>query len=145
MGFRAKATATFALPEILFGELPAGGATARLAKVVGASQAKRLIMTGERLHAEHARRIGLVDDVHQPADLIPAAMAFANVLAARPSYATRAAKLLVDRSLDVDTATAQAFERQITRTMAGPEEKQRARDEAAASDPTYAQIFAGDR
>jgi enoyl-CoA hydratase len=138
----ASSSASIGLPEIRFGELPAGGGTARLARVVGLSTAKRLMMTGVLVPAHEALKIGLVDSVHEPDDLLPAAHELADKLAAAEPYAIRAAKLLLDRSIETDLSTALAFERQVTLTMATPAERHEARMRAAASNPTYARIFA---
>ena len=137
----ASANATFGLPEILFGELPAGGGTMRLARLVGIPAAKRLVMTGERITAEDARAIGLVDQVVEPDGVLESALNFAKQLAARPAYAIRAAKLLIDSSQDLDLASGLRMEQQVTRTMATPSEREHARQRAAADDPAYARIF----
>lgn len=137
----ASANATFGLPEILFGELPAGGGTMRLARLVGIPAAKRLVMTGGRITAEDARAIGLVDQVVEPDGVLESALDFAKQLAARPAYAIRAAKLLIDSSQDLDLASGLRMEQQVTRTMATPSEREHARQRAAADDPAYARIF----
>jgi len=131
------------LPEIKFGELPAAGGTVRLARVVGASAAKRLIFTGEPLTAEQALRAGLVDVVC-PGDVLADALELAATIASRALYATRAAKLLVDRSAHLDEGAALAYERQVVATMASPEQRSAAREEAVRDNSTYARIFAGD-
>lgn len=139
----ASGNATFGLPEIRFGELPAGGGTARLARVVGASRAKRLIMIGEPLDAEQAREIGLVDEVCAPAELMGEVLHFAGRLAERAPYALRAAKLLVDRSVESDLAVALAHEQQVTAAMATGAERAEARAQAAQQSGTYSRIFGG--
>ncbi|HNC95094.1 MAG TPA: enoyl-CoA hydratase/isomerase family protein [Myxococcota bacterium] len=59
--------ATFALPEIKLGFLP-GMSTWRLGKFIGLGRARRLALTGERLAAAEAERLGLVDQVAENLD-----------------------------------------------------------------------------
>jgi enoyl-CoA hydratase/carnithine racemase len=136
-----SATAKIGLTEIRFGALPAGGGTARAPRLIGLQQARRLIMIGEPVEAAEAERIGLVDEVHAPEALIPRAFELAAVLASRAPYAMRTAKQLLNKSLEVDLATALELERALIARMATPEEMQQARDEAAARSSTYANIF----
>ena len=65
----AASTAKLGQPEIKLGILPGYGGTQRLPRLVGASAALRLLLTGDMISAEEAHRIGLVDEVH-PADQI---------------------------------------------------------------------------
>jgi enoyl-CoA hydratase/carnithine racemase len=137
-----SATASIGLTEIRFGALPAGGGTVRAPRLIGVSQAKRLIMIGEPVDAAEAERIGLVDEVLEPDALLPRAFELAAVLASRAPYAMRTAKQLLNRTLDLDLASALDFERTLISKMATPEEAQAAREEAAARSSTYANIFA---
>lgn len=59
----ATDAATFALPEVHLGIVPGAGGTQRLPQIVGLGHALRLILTGERIDAQHALRIGLVSRV----------------------------------------------------------------------------------
>jgi enoyl-CoA hydratase/carnithine racemase len=134
--------AKIGLPEIRFGAVPAGGGTARAPRLIGLAEAKRLIMIGEPIDAEEACRIGLCTEMVDSETLLDRAFAFAEVLATRAPYAMRTAKQLLNRSLEVDLATALDLERSLISRMATPEEMQQARDEAAARSSTYANIFA---
>ena len=59
----AEEHAQMALPEASVGLLPAGGGTQTLPWLVGEGWAKRMILTNERINAETALRIGLVEEV----------------------------------------------------------------------------------
>jgi enoyl-CoA hydratase/3-hydroxyacyl-CoA dehydrogenase len=50
-------------PEINLGIIPGWGATQRLVRIIGLSSAKRLVMLGDRVKADEALKIGLVDKV----------------------------------------------------------------------------------
>jgi enoyl-CoA hydratase len=56
-------------PEINLGIIPGGGATQRLARLVGEGQAMRLVLSGELIGAEKAKAIGLVDGVFEADEL----------------------------------------------------------------------------
>ncbi|MGE3601508.1 MAG: enoyl-CoA hydratase/isomerase family protein, partial [Dehalococcoidia bacterium] len=134
-------SAQIGVPEIRFGALPAGGGTARLPRTVGMGKAKELIYSGLPIPAEEAERIGLVNKAVPPEELMATAEAMARVFQERAAYALSAAKFLLNRGRDVDTTTALALERRIIATMASPEERAAARDQAAATQATYANIF----
>lgn len=136
-----SATAKIGLTEIRFGALPAGGGTARAPRLIGLAAARRLIMIGEPLDATEALKIGLVDEVVEPDSLLTRANELADLLATRAPYAMRTAKQLLNKTLEVDLATALEMERSYIAGMGTPEERQQARDEAAARSATYANIF----
>lgn len=135
--------ARIGLTEIRFGELPQGGGTARLPRLVGLGAAKRMIMTGDPVDAEQALRIGLVDRVLPRQDLLAEALAFAEYLAQRAAYALRTAKTLLNAALDTDLVTALAAERRLTAEMATPEQRSEARADASRKMAVYARIFNG--
>ncbi len=98
-------------PEILLGIIPGAGGTQRLTRLVGPARAKDLIFTGRFVDAAEALAIGLVNQVVAPDDVLDAAMALAQRLAAGPPYALRAAKEAIDRGLEVDLTTGLEIER----------------------------------
>jgi len=65
----AKAGSKLGQPEINLGIIPGGGGTQRLPRLVGEGQAMKLILSGELVDAMEANEIGLVDEVHDEADL----------------------------------------------------------------------------
>ncbi len=77
----AEAHAQMALPEPAVGLLPAGCGTQNLPWLVGEGWAKRIILTGERINAETAMRIGLVEEVVEKGKSLQAAKAMAERVA----------------------------------------------------------------
>ena len=67
----------FGQPEILLGIIPGGGGTQRLARLVGVSKAKDLILSGRQVAAEEALEIGLVDKVVQDDTVLRSAITWA--------------------------------------------------------------------
>ncbi len=98
-------TAMFGLPEIQLGVMPDVGSTQRLPRIVGISKAKELILTGRRINAVEALRIGLVDHVYPRDQLMPEARKLAGEIAAQnPGIvqgAKRATNLTMSTPLDV--------------------------------------------
>ncbi|HVM06871.1 MAG TPA: enoyl-CoA hydratase-related protein [Acidimicrobiales bacterium] len=99
--FRVAAdNARFGQPEILLGIIPGGGGTQRLARLVGASRAKEIILSGRQVDAEEAHRIGLADRVVPAASVLDEAVAWAAELAKGPVVAHGLAKRAIDAGLD---------------------------------------------
>ncbi len=107
----AASTAKLGLPENNVGLIPGSGGCSRLVRTVGLSTAKRLVMTGEMIPADRALAYGLIDEIHPPEQLMEAAMAFAQKLAARAPQALGIAKVVLNNCAKVDPDTARNFER----------------------------------
>ncbi len=107
----AASTAKLGLPENNVGLIPGSGGCSRLVRTVGLSTAKRLVMTGEMIPADRALAYGLIDEIHPPEQLLEAAMAFAQKLAARAPQALGIAKVVLNNCAKVDPDTARNFER----------------------------------
>ena len=93
----AASHATFALPEIKLGMLPAYGGTQRLARAIGRGRALAAMLAGDALTAAEALQLGLVNRVVAPEELLPAAEALAQTLAAQAPLALRACLAAVTR------------------------------------------------
>lgn len=96
----ASSTARFGQPEILLGIIPGGGGTQRLARLVGPSRAKDLVLSGRTVTAEEALRIGLVDEVVDATDFDARVRELAARYAAGPVQAHAIAKRVIDAGLD---------------------------------------------
>ncbi len=91
----AEAHAQMALPEPAVGLLPAGCGTQNLPWLVGEGWAKRIILTGERVNAETALRIGLVEEVVEKGKSLDAAKAMAERVAGLSPKSVEFCKALI--------------------------------------------------
>jgi enoyl-CoA hydratase/carnithine racemase len=105
------ADAQLGQPEIKLGIIPGAGGTQRLARLVGPSRAKDLVLTGRFVPAAEALAIGLVDRVLPAADVYAEALAWAAQFSTGPVLALRAAKEAIDAGLQADLATGLEIER----------------------------------
>jgi len=124
----AATNASFALPEVGFGLSPDMGDSQRLPRIVGASQAKKLILTGERFDAQEAGRLGVVDEVVEPERLMERAMELAEKIAAQPPMAVRFAKKAINLSMESSLAAGMLFEQVQSMYSLGSEDKTEAAD-----------------
>jgi enoyl-CoA hydratase/carnithine racemase len=102
--------AAFALPEVKLGAIPGAGGTQRLPRIVGESRALEMIYSGDPIRASDAYRIGLVNKVVPPRELLEEAIRFARRLASRPPVALRTAKRLVKQGRNMELGAALEFE-----------------------------------
>lgn len=109
----ASDKAKFGQPEILLGIIPGGGGTQRLARLVGPSRAKELVLTGRQVRADEALRIGLVDEVVAPDELHDRAYALAAELASGAVVAQGLAKAAIDRGLEGTLAAGIELEQEL--------------------------------
>lgn len=105
--------AVFGQPEILLGIIPGGGGTQRLARQVGASRAKEMMITGRQVRADEALRIGLADEVVPNETLHERALALAAEVARGALQAQALVKRAVDEGLDATLADGLLLERQL--------------------------------
>jgi enoyl-CoA hydratase len=98
----ASTTARFGQPEITLGVIPGWGGTQRLARATTIGYAKELVFTGRLVDAQEALQRGLVNAVHEPAELLEHALELARTLAAKGSVALAAAKEAVNLAFSGD-------------------------------------------
>lgn len=96
----ASENAQFAQPEVTLGIPPGWGGSQRLPRLVGPGLAADLILTGRRIKADEALRIGLVNRVVPLPELLPTAFDLAGQIARNSPMAVRSAKQLIRRSFD---------------------------------------------
>lgn len=89
----ASATASFAAPEIKLGWSGGGGMAALLTHSIGPSNASLMVLTGDAVGARTAQSWGMVSAVHEPEDLLPAALDLARTIAGRAPIAAEAGKV----------------------------------------------------
>jgi enoyl-CoA hydratase/carnithine racemase len=101
--FRVAARrATFGLPEVTIGLLPAMGGTQRLPRLVGLSRAKEIALLGNRVGAQKAHELGLVHRVFENDSFERDTRAFAAELASRAPLSMRMTKQLLNSALSTD-------------------------------------------
>jgi enoyl-CoA hydratase len=101
----ASENAMFGLPEITLGIIPGFGGTQRLPRSIGSNRAKEMIFTGKMIPADEAEKIGLVNQVCAPDQLMEAVLKTAKTIAAKGKVSLRAAKQAVNSGLNVDLTT----------------------------------------
>jgi enoyl-CoA hydratase len=97
----ASKTAKLGQPEVKLGILPGYGGSQRLARLCGKGVAHELCLTGEMVSAEEAHRIGLVNHIFEPADLIPAAEAMAKKIIANGPIAVKFTMEAIERGVEM--------------------------------------------
>lgn len=101
----ASENAMFGQPEINLGLIPGFGGTQRLPRRIGINRAKEMIFSGKMINADEALKMGLVNGVFKPTELMEAVMKTANTIASKGRVAIRAAKEVINRGVNVDLRT----------------------------------------
>jgi enoyl-CoA hydratase len=109
----ASTKAVFGQPEILLGIIPGGGGTQRLPRLVGASRAKEIMITGRQVKADEALNIGLANEVVEPDALMARALELASSVARGATVATGLIKRAVDEGMQTDLAQGLALELEL--------------------------------
>jgi enoyl-CoA hydratase/carnithine racemase len=100
----ASENAKFGQPEVKLGIIPGYGGSQRLPRLVGKGMAMQLVLAGEMIGAQEAHRIGLINEITAPADLIPRAEALAQKIIANAPLAIQYALEAVNHGLEMTLA-----------------------------------------
>lgn len=87
----ASENAQLGLPEVSLGTLPGYGGTQRMTRLVGRAKAAELILSGDRITAQEALRIGLVNEVVPQTELLARAEKFVQTMLTRSQSAIQSA------------------------------------------------------
>ncbi len=141
--FRLAADGPFqiGLPEAVLGILPGGGGTQRLPRLIGRARALEVMLFGNVYPPREAERIGMVNRVLPPAELMPFAMGWAQTLAKRPPRSIAAIKRAVYLGTEHDLETGLYIERAEMRDVMCSEDARTAMNAynaAVARDPMAA-------
>jgi len=119
----AAVGATLGLTEINVAIIPGGGGTQRLPRLVGRGKALELILTGARIPADEALRIGLVERVVPTGEALKAATELARSMAAKAPVALRYAKEAVVKGLDLPLADGLRLEGDLSALLRTTEDR----------------------
>jgi enoyl-CoA hydratase len=109
----AATTAMFSLPELKLGVIPGYGGTQRLARATGSGRAFEMMLTGERISAGEAVRVGLVNRVVAPDELLSEAEKLARRIASLAPLAIRACLKAVTDGLTLPLAEGLKLEAEL--------------------------------
>jgi enoyl-CoA hydratase len=119
----AVETAKFGQPEVKLGLLPGGGGTQRLPRLVGKGRALQLILSGEMISAQEAYRIGLVNEIVPPSELIARAEAILRQIVANAPISVKFALEAANKGLETSQSEGLLLEASYFGLCAATEDK----------------------
>lgn len=134
----ASSSARFGQPEVGLGLIPGFGGTSRLVRRVGPAWAKELVLSGEPIDADLALRIGLVNRLYEPDDLLDASVRMGEVIASKGPVAVAQAKRVIQEAQDADIRVAHALEQAAFGLVSASADRDEGMDAFLAKrDPTF--------
>lgn len=106
----ASKKAKFGQPEVNLGILPSFGGTQRLPRLVGKGIAKELIFSADMISSDEAYRIGLVNKIYEPDELLSKSKEFAQKVMNKSPWGVKLAKASINNGLDVDLEAGLKYE-----------------------------------
>ncbi len=100
-------------PEVGLGITPGFSGTQRLPRIVGEGRAKELIYTAKAITAEEAYRIGLVNKVVEPEQLMDSAISMAKTIAKNAPIAIKLSKEAINKGMQTDIDSGIAIENNL--------------------------------
>ena len=119
----ASTKALFGQPETGLGITPGFGGTQRLSKIIGPGNASLLILTAQNIKADEAYRMGLVQKLVEPEELMPTAEALAEKIASNAPVAVMACKTLINKGYHIDLFSGCALEAEAFGVCCGTEDQ----------------------
>ena len=119
----ASEAATFGLGEVKLGVIPAAGGTARLPRLIGPARAKEFLYFGNRVDAQEACRIGLVNKVVAAENLMAEARKWGMELAERPPLSLKMLKYCVNLGIQMDLLGAIDYEAKCASLLMNTEDR----------------------
>ena len=116
--------AQFGLPEINIGLIPGGGGTQRLPRLVSRALASEIMFTGNRINAQEAYRIGLINRVVPPDQLMAAAEETAEAICRRAPISVQSAKEAMLRGINMPLDEGLKVEREMVKKVRATEDFQ---------------------
>lgn len=106
----ASSKSRFGLPEINLGIFPGGGGTQRLTRLVGFMRAKELIFTGRIIKPEEALKMGMINQVVEPGELLKKVKELAASICEKGPIALHMAKVAINQTMEVPLSAGLDYE-----------------------------------
>jgi len=103
----------FGFPEINMGVMPGAGGALRLPRLIGPGWAKELLFSGDRITAQDAYRMGIVNKVVPSESLLAETNKIATNMATKSLMSLKKIKAVVNWGLQMDISSAVQFETQV--------------------------------
>jgi len=118
----ASVKAKFSQPEVSLGLIPGYAGTQRLSRIAGISNALYMVLTGDMITADDALRMGLVQKVVEPEEVLPEAKAIAGRIVTKGTVAVKMAKEVTRKGILMDFEDACRLESEEFAALFGKEE-----------------------
>jgi enoyl-CoA hydratase len=115
----AATDAKIGVPEIKIATIPTLGGTVRLPRIVGRARALELLLTGKMISGQEALKMGLVNEICEPQELMARASALGQRIAENGGLAVEAAVRVVDGSLSLPLEEALDLESEVSARLIG--------------------------